>query len=159
MGITSIEELKSRPMRKLAVAVIIDAIDEAKKRSDDVRGRKALAFLKGANGMLQLWLDCLNDIETRNVMQGIQQLIENDFHPTPQHNKKRKISAKIKIKHGKEYISVQKAADILGYSYSTVYRRHERYPYYSLAQLRRIMPKKDGRCLRGRPGKKQGGCK
>jgi len=158
MGVTSIAELDSRPMRSLAVAVILDAINDAKSFPKDRRGQNALIFLTGETGMLQLWLDCLNDIDADEVMRGIKVLLANNFRRLPP-KKQRKIRPKMQIRHGKKRISVQKAADILGYSYSTVYRRHERYPDYTLAQLRRVMPKKDGRSLNGRPGKKQGGCK
>jgi len=160
MGVTSIDELNSRPMRALAAGVILDAISEAKLHPTDKRGRDAYHFLMGENGMLQSWLDCLNDIDADEIMIGIKKSMTSNFKISPPPKPKRKQQPTIGIKHGKKTLTVQQAADILGYSYSTVYRRHALFPTYSLSKLRLVMPtKKDGRCLRGRPGKKNGGCK
>lgn len=160
MGLTQIEELNSRPMRALAAGVILDAISEAKLHPTDKRGRDAYHFLMGENGMLQSWLDFLNDIDADAIMIGIKKLMTSNFKVPPPPKPKRKQQPTIGIQHGDKILTVQQAADILGFSYSTVYRRHELYPSYSMEELRLVMPtKKDGRCLCGRPGKKNGGCK
>ena len=160
MGLTQIEELNSMPMRALAAGVILDALNEAETHAGDKRGKEALFFLSGGNGMCQEWLSCLPALDADVMMAGIKKLVGKGFVKDKPPKPKRKQQPTIGIKHGKKTLTVQHAADILGYSYSTVYRRHALYPTYSLSKLRLVMPaKKDGRCLRGRPGKKQGGCK
>lgn len=152
MGITAIEELNSRPMRRLAVAVILDAINEAKQRPKSENGKKAYFFLTGENGMLQEWLECLNGIDSEVITKGIKKLLIDNFKIQPPKKKRRKCQPNIGIKYSGRMISVQKAADILGFSYSTVYRRHELYPSYSLAELRKVMPaKRNGKVIKGRP--------
>lgn len=150
MGLTQIEELNSMPMRALAAEVILDAIDDAKNHPESNRGKEALFFLSGKNGMCQGWLSCLPDLDVGIIMVGIKKLVGNNFIK-PKPKKPRKKQTAIGIKYGDRTITVQQAADMLGFSYSTVYRRQKRYPGYSFDELRSVMPvKKDGRFLRGK---------
>ena len=134
-GMASNVQMSTAAVKNLASKVIRDAIQDAKKYKNDRRGRLAKAFLLD-DEELSFWLDRLDFQDVDYIKKSILNMFKSE-------RKKKKTRTmpmpKKGIRHGKKIISVLQASKMLNVSYSTLYRRHLRYPNYSLAKLKTVI--------------------